>query len=731
MRKMTRREMLRIAAISGAGTLLAACAAPSTPTQNAPAGAVATATTAPVAPAATATTAGAASTGQVKAPIPYPPPNKIDIGAVPVKKQPIDQIVAYKSFPTYHQAAWLDKFVTDGTLPPVEKRLPKEPQVYLTSGMSDGIGVYGDLWRGFSACPTAGYNFMAGVSMGWFGIESYTIDYGTLVKVGPLFRATQDIDPFPELAKSWEWSTDGKTLTMHLIEGAFWSDGVPFNADDVIFTWEGYIVDPNVAAPRKLDAFTWNGTPATLEKVDDYTIKWTFPVSKPLEIFYLLYEEVFDIEPAHILQPLHPKWSTATPKPSYTDFQNALKPDHLPLVTLGPWAITEYKTDELMIMRRNPYYWKVDENGNQLPYFDEVQYLKGTSGVGRDLCTEAGNCDTMNLENPSTFVDAMTKAAAPGAKFGITWGDELLGYEIQFNLSADVGTKGARDTAVRELFRDVRFRQAMSYATDRDGIAQSIMRGPFLRAWCGGLLPGSPEFDQSSVVYYPYDPPSAKILLAQIGLKDTNNDGILEWTSGPQSGQSVIIQLIASQDAHETQSVAEAAVNQWAAVGIKVNMQTLTSDTITADNNSATWDCQVVRVGQERALPFLNLTALGPIVKELVWNREGDKPRVLLDFEQSLIDLLTTYKSTYDTTGRDQLMSKYNNIVTKNVYTMGVFCGRYGEGMSKRIKNIAPGLPAFEYTWMENAVLLDQLWTPTDQQLTQNRPNTIPIYKSA
>ena len=731
MRKMTRREMLRIAAISGAGTLLAACAAPSTPTQNAPAGAVATATTAPVAPAATATTAGAASTGQVKAPIPYPPPNKIDIGAVPVKKQPIDQIVAYKSFPTYHQAAWLDKFVTDGTLPPVEKRLPKEPQVYLTSGMSDGIGVYGDLWRGFSACPTAGYNFMAGVSMGWFGIESYTIDYGTLVKVGPLFRATQDIDPFPELAKSWEWSTDGKTLTMHLIEGAFWSDGVPFNADDVIFTWEGYIVDPNVAAPRKLDAFTWNGTPATLEKVDDYTIKWTFPVSKPLEIFYLLYEEVFDIEPAHILQPLHPKWSTATPKPSYTDFQNALKPDHLPLVTLGPWAITEYKTDELMIMRRNPYYWKVDENGNQLPYFDEVQYLKGTSGVGRDLCTEAGNCDTMNLENPSTFVDAMTKAAAPGAKFGITWGDELLGYEIQFNLSADVGTKGARDTAVRELFRDVRFRQAMSYATDRDGIAQSIMRGPFLRAWCGGLLPGSPEFDQSSVIYYPYDPPSAKILLAQIGLKDTNNDGILEWTSGPQSGQSVIIQLIASQDAHETQSVAEAAVNQWAAVGIKVNMQTLTSDTITADNNSATWDCQVVRVGQERALPFLNLTALGPIVKELVWNREGDKPRVLLDFEQSLIDLLTTYKSTYDTTGRDQLMSKYNNIVTKNVYTMGVFCGRYGEGMSKRIKNIAPGLPAFEYTWMENAVLLDQLWTPTDQQLTQNRPNTIPIYKSA
>ena len=66
-------------------------------------------------------------------------------------------------------------------------------------------------------------------------------------------------------------------------------------------------------------------------------------------------------------------------------YANALAPDHLPLVTLGPFVITEYKTDELMIMRRNPYYWKVDEAGNQLPYLDEIQYRKGPSGIGRDL----------------------------------------------------------------------------------------------------------------------------------------------------------------------------------------------------------------------------------------------------------------------------------------------------------------------------------------------------------
>ncbi len=726
MRKMSRREMLRLSALSGVGAVLVACSPTTTQAPAAP-----TATTAAAMPAATATTAAAAPTGTVKPPIPYPPPNNIGLSAPPVKKQDINQIVAYKSYPAYKQPAWMDKFVSDGTLPPVEKRLPKEPQVYLTSGMSDGPGVYGDLWRGFSACTTAGYNDMDSVSMGWFGIESYTSHYQALVKIGPLFRATQDLEPFPEVAKSWEWSADGMQLTMHLIEGAFWSDGVPMDADDVMFTWEGYILDPKVASPRKIDAFTWNGTPAKLEKVDAATIKWTFPVAKPYDVFYLLYEGTFDVVPAHIMKPLHPAYSTANPKPSYADFQNSLPPDHLPLVTMGPWVVTEYKTDQLMILRRNPYFWKVDENGLQLPYLDEIQYQKGPSGIGRDLCTEAGNCDHMNLENPSSFVDAMTKAQAPDAKFAITWGDELLGYNISFNFSVDVGVKNDRDKAVRALFRDLRFRQAMAYATDRDGIAQSVMRGPFLRAWAGGLFPGSASFDQKSVVYYPYDPPSAKILLAQIGLKDTNNDGVLEWTSGTQSGQPVVIQMIASQDAHETQSVAEACVNQWAQVGIKVNMQVQTSDAITANNNSGTWDTQVGRPGQERAVPFINVTALAPIVKNFVQHREGDTPRQLMDFEQGLIDLVNKYKSTFDTPTRLQQMSQYNNIITKNVYDLGVFCGRYGLGVSKRIKNLTPGLPTFEYQFCEEAFLLDQMWTPVDQQLQQNRPNTLPVYPKA
>ena len=667
----------------------------------------------------------------VAPPIPYPEPNDLGLGAGEVNRLPIDQIVTYKALPEYHQAPSLDSFVASGDLPPVEDRLPAEPQVYLTDAMQDGIGVYGDVFRGFSACPTAGYNDMAGTTMGWFGIESYTSRYQGLVKTGPLYRATQDVEPFPNLAKSWEWSDDGMQLTMHLIEGAKWSDGVPFTADDVMFTWEAYTLDDNVNTGRHIDAWTWDGKPASLEKVDDYTIRFTFPVSKPLDMWYNLAEDVFHVMPMHQLAQHHPKFSTADPKPSYQDFADFPGPEDLPLVTMGPWVITEYKTDELMIMRRNPYYWKVDEDGNQLPYFDEIQYRKGPSGIGRDLCTIAGDCDEMNLENPSTFVEAMTNAQKDDATFTVSWGPELLGYAVQFNYALHYGIEDQdRDTAVRTLLRDLRFRQAMSYATDRDGIAQSIMRGPFLRGWAGGLYPGSPEFDRESVVYYPYDVDSANALLDEMGLMDTNGDGVREFADGPMKGQPIILQLRASQDQAETQSVAEALVNQWGAVGIQLNERIMDSSTGSATDQAGTWDLSVARMGQEFALPYKNVTGLAPITGEFNWHR-GAEDRELMPFEQDMVDLVQQYRGVYDTDGRNALMSQYNKIFTENVYDLGVFIGRYGLGIGKRFKNIPAGTPVFLYQWVEDAILLDQLWTPTDQQLPENRPNTIPVYDSS
>jgi len=725
--KLTRRDLLRLSAIGGAGALLAACGAAPTAT-TAPA--AVKPTEAPEAVEPTKAPEVVVPTGTVKDPIPFPDAPAIDLGGATAQKLPISQIVSYKAFDAYVEPEWIAKVVADGKLPAVKDRLPKEPQVYLSGAMKDGPGEYGDLWRAFSACPTAGWNRMAGVSAGWFGIESYSLQYSTLVKIGPLFRADQDIEPFPHLAKSWEWSADGMSLTMKLVEGAKWSDGQPFTADDVLFTWEGYVMDPGVNSMRTLDAFKYGEKDAKLEKVDDFTVKFTFGASKPLGVYNDLSENGFIISPAHALKEFHPKFSTKDPKPSYKDFENALPPDKLPVPTMGPWVPTEYKTDELLIMRRNPFYWKVDEKGQQLPYFDEVQYKKGPSGIGRDLCTMAGDCDHTNLENPSSYVNTMTKAQEADAKFSVNWGPELLGYGVEFNFAEELGTKDDRDKAVRQLSRNAKFRKALSYATDRDGIAQAIMRGPFLRGYAGGLYPGSPYFDKTQVVYYPYDVESAKMLLEEIGLKDTNGDGVREWTDGPQKGQPVVLQMLASEDAAETQSVAEALVNQWAAIGIKINSRIVNSSTRTDIDTKSEWDIAVYRGGQAFGLPQVNIQQLGPLTKTFNPHREGEKPRNLMDFEKELVAILEKYRLTFDAASRLELMKQYNKIHTENVYHMGVFCGRYGLGLAKRVKNIPVASPTFLYTWVEDAILLDQLWTPKADQLPQNRPDTYPVYKA-
>src|SRR5678809_317138 len=97
---------------------------------------------------------------------------------------------------------------------------------------------------------------------------------------------------------------------------------------------DSFISDPNVNSWQKDDNFEWDGKKATLEAIDDYTIKWTFPVAKPVDKFYFMDEQQFSAAPAHILKPLHPEYNKDT---DYKAFENALDPDALPQVTMGPW----------------------------------------------------------------------------------------------------------------------------------------------------------------------------------------------------------------------------------------------------------------------------------------------------------------------------------------------------------------------------------------------------------
>jgi len=661
---------------------------------------------------------------EVAGAIPYPAEVPM-LGGQEAKKFPLDEMIVYKGLDSYSQPEWMDALVADGSLPPVEERLPENPQVFLASGMSTGLGEYGGIWRDFSACPTEGWNLGAGQTQGWFGLN--IIYQEALLKKGPMFLRSDALEPFPNLATDWEWSEDGTELTMNLLRGAKWSDGEDFNSEDVMFTWENLILDPNVNSSTSRTTWQIDGQDITLEALDDYTIKWTFPVAKPVQMLFNMTEYGFYVAPEHVWAPVHPAFNADA---DYESFLNAQPPEDLPAVTMGPWVAVEYKTDELMILRRNPYYWKVDESGKQLPYLDEVDFQKGAEGIGRTLSTMAGTGDHSNLENPGVFIETLKRQAEPDAHFFVEWGPETLGYYLQMNQSATLGVQDERDAALRELFRDVRFRRAVSQAIDRDGVAQAVVRGPFLRAWPGGLYPGSPYYTRESVVFYPYAPDTSRSLLADLGFEDTDGDGILNWTDGPLAGENLVIALTANEDQQAATEIAELLVPLLNEVGIQINYRPGTSPANQDKLNAGEWEMMVYRGGQEYAVPFVRAQDLGPVRDERPeWHRADAGERDLQPFEQELVDIINKFALEPDSDTRVELMAEYNRIFTENVYDVGIVIGRYGLALAERFNNVPAGTPAFLYEWTWANVQPDQVWVAPENQLEQLRPGTVPVYE--
>jgi peptide/nickel transport system substrate-binding protein len=312
----------------------------------------------------------------------------------------------------------------------------------------------------------------------------------------------------------------------------------------------------------------------------------------------------------------------------------------------------------------------------------------------------------------------------------MSWGPEDLVFQLELNQSEEYGVKDDRDRAIRQLFREDKFRQALSHAMDREGIAQSLMRGPFLRAFPGGLVPGSPEYDRSSTVYYPYNVDMAKQLLAEIGLEDSDNNGILNFSEGPLAGQDVVVSLNTSQDAAETQSIGDQLVAMFGAVGIKVNARPMTSQANTDFNASGEWDMRMTRP-DDYLLPLTRCNNLAPVTPQTPgWNREGDVPRVLRDWEQDLADTIKAYCSERDTAKRKELINHWNFVWTSHNYALGTIIGRHGLALANRFKNVPGGTPTYMYTWVEDAILSEQVWTPIEDQKEQVRPNTIPEYSN-
>ena len=629
----------------------------------------------------------------------------------------------YRALESYAEPAFMDAFVAAGLLPPVAERLPPEPLVYNSANMPDGIGVYGDVMRHVIGGRPEGWNFWSGQSYGWGGIDIGMVE--CLTRTGPLFMINpEDLQPMPNLARSWEWSEDGMTLTVHLIEGAKWSDGDPFDTKDIDFYWNQVIMDPEVTPLMGASQETY-GVGTTLDVIDDYSFKFNFTTAFPEQVLYAMAYGNFCPGPSHMLAPHHP----ATGGASYDEFRAAFPPDYMNFPVMGAWVVVEHRPDDIVIMRRNPYYWKVDDAGNQLPYLNEMHYRLST-WADRDTQAVAGTGDFSNLEQAENYVEALRRAADPASPARLAFGPRTIGYTMNMNFSANGwGNPDERAQAVRDLNRNLDFRIGVTQALDRVRIGDSLVKGPFTVQYPGGLYPGTSFYDEASTVFYPYSLESAAEHFAAAGLVDTDANGFLNHPADVLGGADVQVTLLLNGDMNTDGSLSEAVVAMMEEAGIKVALQTLVSTDKDAVRLAGGWDWEIFRNGSNLITVVQNTTQLAATGPQQAGNHMANEAGELdlLPFETELVDIINGFIGSRDAAERVELMKQFQQVFTENVYGVGLTAYPGALIINKRFSNIPPGAPIFMYNWAEDNIIRERVFVAADQQPgLEVYPDTLP-----
>lgn len=316
------------------------------------------------------------------------------------------------------------------------------------------------------------------------------------------------------LAKSWKVSADHLQYTLTLRKGLRFSDGHPLDADDVLFTFRVYL-DASVHATQR-DLLIIGGKPIDVRKVDAWTVVFQFP--KPYGAGERLFDG-FTILPRHLLEKpytegkLAQMWTLSTPPSQWAG--------------LGPFRLKEYVPGQRLVLERNPHYWKQDTKGNRLPYLDELDFLFVPSSDAQVLRFQSGETDVISRLGAENF------SVLSRQQRGFTMADAGPGLEYNFlffNLN-ELDQKASPDIQRKQKwFRDVRFRQAVSLAVDRDAIVRLVYQGRGAALW-GPVTPGNRQWVNTSLPHPPRSIDRARQLLKEAGFS---------WANGPDGDAALV-----------------------------------------------------------------------------------------------------------------------------------------------------------------------------------------------
>lgn len=351
--------------------------------------------------------------------------------------------------------------------------------------------------------------------------------------VGPLYSALIERNQYtlewePALAELPEISKDGLTWTFKLKPDLKWSDGEPITADDVLFTLDVMYDEKVQYNGRETMMFGvpdgkggFKQVPMAYKKLDARTVQFKLPVP------YAPARDVlsFAVAPKH---KLYKFWAEGQPKSTAFNPVWGQDVDVKELVSSGPWIITEYKPGQRVVYGRNPHYWKKDEQGRPLPYLDQYIVLIVPDANTETLKFMAGETDVLGVkQNDYQLVKAgEQKGNYTVRDLGPTTSTNFL------SLNMNMKSKPAlQNPELFKLFNDTRFRQALSHAIDREKIARSVFAG-LAQPGYGPETPANKLFYTPDIPKFEFNLDAARQKLADIGLKDSDGDGILELPNG-------------------------------------------------------------------------------------------------------------------------------------------------------------------------------------------------------
>ncbi|MFN7916528.1 MAG: ABC transporter substrate-binding protein [Vicinamibacterales bacterium] len=564
------------------------------------------------------------------------------------------------------------------------KPLPEEPRVQTTGD----VGTYGG-------------RFVLGATSGPKTFNAPMANETSSTDItGNLFIGLADFDnetqqDRPSLAKSWDVSADGLTWTFHLRKGAAFSDGHPITAADVLFSFQ--IAYDDKLHPSVQDLLITNGKRWDVSAPDDYTFVIKLPA--PSAMLVPTAGSV-KIMPKHVLEGPFTAGTYASAYGINTP------PDQL--VTSGPWRLKQYAPGEKTVLEPNPYWFGVDQKNQRLPYLDELVFLEVPDQDAADLKFRAGQIDGLDNVKPENY-QWYAENQQQGNYTLYDLGPALSSNFFWFNLNtikkAEKGKVGdpVVDPVKYSWFSNAVFRRAVSMAVDRDAMIPSIFFGDGVKNW-STQSPGSKLWYSPDVVKYDYNVGESKRLLASLGWKDGNGDGILEDTKG----NPISFTMKTNSDNKTRVGMANFIRDDLAKVGIKVTLVPVDFNTLIT-NLREDLQYDTILLGLQTGVPpdpAMGQNVFRSSGRSHNWNISQLKPET--PQEARIDQLMDTLVASNDLKVRQAAWLEVENIVNEQAWMIWLPTLKAKIPMRNRFGNAKPSVIPHRLIWNIDTVFVKQ-----------------------